>query len=95
MSFADAVAEIAEAAGRDIRYVPIPSDAFKAGLAAAGMPAEHVELLAYLFATVLDGRNAFVADGVERALGRPAHDFRDYARATAARGVWTPLTTQA
>jgi hypothetical protein len=26
--------------------------------------------------------------GVEQALGRPARDFSDYARATAAAGIW-------
>jgi hypothetical protein len=37
---------------------------------------------------VLDGRNAHVADGVQRVLGRPARDFADYAHDTAATGVW-------
>lgn len=52
------------------------------------MPADVVELLVYLFATVLDGRNASLGDGVERVLGRPPRDFADYARDTAASGVW-------
>jgi hypothetical protein len=38
---------------------------------------------------VLDGRNATVCDGVQRVLGRPARDFADYARDTAATGVWS------
>jgi len=88
MTFADAVAEIARATGRELRYVSIPSEAFRAGLVQAGMPAAQIELLDYLFTTVLDGRNASVTDGVARALGRPARDFRDYAEAVAARGVW-------
>ena len=58
------------------------------GLAAEQVPADIVELLMYLFTTVLDGRNASVADGVERVLGRPARDFTDYARDAAATGVW-------
>jgi len=37
---------------------------------------------------VLDGRNASAADGVARALGRPARDFTDYVRETAATGIW-------
>ena len=90
MTFADAIAEIAEATGRDIRYVTIPDDAFKAGLAEAGLPQPQIELLDYLFTTVLDGRNASTVDGVERALGRPARDFREYAREMAATGVWNP-----
>jgi hypothetical protein len=38
--------------------------------------------------TVLNGRNASLADGVQRALGREPRDFADYARETAASGVW-------
>jgi hypothetical protein len=37
---------------------------------------------------VLDGRNSGVMHGVEQALGRPARDFSDDARKTAATGVW-------
>jgi uncharacterized protein YbjT (DUF2867 family) len=35
----------------------------------------------------LDGRNAHLGDGVQRALGRPPRDFADFARAAAATGV--------
>ena len=44
--------------------------------------------MSYLLTTVLDGRNANLADGVQRALGRPPRDFSDYARQTAASGIW-------
>ena len=54
----------------------------------AGLPDDLVWLLGYLFDTVLDGRNSEVMDGVERALGRPPRDFRDYAQRIAARGTW-------
>jgi len=94
MTFADAVARIAEASGREVRYARIPMDAFKQGLTQAGLPHEQVELLDYLFTTVLDGRNAQVSDGVPRALGRPARDFRDYARGAAARGAWSALASR-
>jgi hypothetical protein len=47
-------------------------------------------MLDYLFATVLDGRNAHLTDGVRRALGREPSDFRTYARDVAATGVWSP-----
>ena len=90
MTFSEAIAEIAAETGRaDLRYVTISREAFKVGLEASGLPAEQIELLDYLFTTVLDGRNAHVTDDVERALGRPARDFRDYARTAAASGVWT------
>ena len=88
LTFAEAVAEIAEATGREIRYVQVAPEAYAAALAEQGVPAEYVWLLNYLFTTVLDGRNASLADGVQRALGREPRDFADYARETAATGVW-------
>jgi hypothetical protein len=54
----------------------------------AGVPADVVDLLTYLFSTVLDGRNAKLTDGVVRALGRPPRDFSQYVERTAATGVW-------
>jgi hypothetical protein len=57
-------------------------------LAEQGVPPEFVWLVNYLFTTVLDGRNANLLDGVQRALGRQPRDFSDYARETAATGVW-------
>ncbi len=57
-------------------------------MAEAGLPEDIAWLLDYLFATVLDGRNAHLNDGVRRALGREPGDFAEYARRTAAAGVW-------
>jgi uncharacterized protein YbjT (DUF2867 family) len=87
LTFAEAVAEIAEATGREIAYVPISIDEFVAA-AYEDVPGEFIELLRYLFGEVLDGRNANPADGVRRALGREPRDFRDYAQDTAASGAW-------
>ena len=88
LSFADAVAEIAAATGRDLQYVQITLAEFTAGLADDGVPDDVRALLAFLFGEVLDGRNESLTDGVQQALGRPARDFRDYARDAAATGVW-------
>ena len=91
LTFAEAVEEIARATGREIGYVGTSIDEFAAAAAAQGVPPEFVELLTYLFSEVLDGRNAHLADGVQRALGREPRDFRDYARDAAATGVWSEL----
>jgi uncharacterized protein YbjT (DUF2867 family) len=88
LTFADAVSEIAQATGKEIRYVPVSIGDFAATLDEQAVPSEWIELLVYLFQEVLDGRNAHLADGVERALGRKPRDFRDYARETAATGIW-------
>ena len=87
-TFAEAVAEIGRVTHRQIRYVQVPVAEYAATLQAAQLPTEFVSLITYLFTEVLDGRNASVADGVPRALGRAPRDFADYVRETAATGVW-------
>jgi uncharacterized protein YbjT (DUF2867 family) len=88
LTFPEAIDEIARATGRELRYETVDLDEFAARLGAEGVPADVVDLLRYLFGEVLDGRNANLADGVERALGRPPRDFTDFARDAAATGVW-------
>jgi len=83
-----AVGEIAEATGREIRFVPVSMEEYESVLAKADVPPEFVSFLTYLFGKVLDGRNASLADGVRRALGREPRDFADYARDAATTGVW-------
>lgn len=88
MTFAEASAEIAGASGRDVQFVSIPREVFNDGMREVGLPEDYIGLVDYLFTTVLDGRNASLADGVQRALGRAPRDFAEYARETAATGVW-------
>ncbi|MCP9490288.1 MAG: NmrA family transcriptional regulator [Solirubrobacteraceae bacterium MAG38_C4-C5] len=45
LTFADAVDEIARASGRELRYAPIPMDAFASALAEQGVPADEVDLM--------------------------------------------------
>jgi len=89
LTFADAVGEIGAASGRDVRLARVSGEEFAVGLAGHGVPADVISLLRYLFTEVLDGRNANLADGVQRALGRPARDFREFARRAAAGGAWS------
>lgn len=88
LTFADVADELTRAIGGEIEYRPVTPEEYQAEAIRAGVPAEEVEALTDLFVRVLDGRNAQVTDGVERALGRRPRDFADYARATAATGVW-------
>nr|MEE4267813.1 NAD(P)H-binding protein [Candidatus Krumholzibacteria bacterium] len=89
MTFADVAAELSQATGRDIKYVEVPHEAFVAEVTESGAPPEVAWMLDYLFSTVLDGRNAHLTDGIQRALGRPPRDFADYARTTAATTAWS------
>ncbi|MCA9739015.1 MAG: NAD(P)H-binding protein [Gemmatimonadota bacterium] len=88
LTFAQLARELSEALERDIAYVEVPHDAFLAEVRRSGAPKEVTWMLDYLFSTVLDGRNAHVVDGVERALGRPARGVDEWARAAAASGAW-------
>ncbi len=88
LTFAELAREISDAAGREVQFIQIPGEAFSAAIGEAGAPDDIVWLLNYLFETVLDGRNAYLCDGVQRALGREPTDFADYARRIAARGTW-------
>jgi len=81
---------IARVTGRPLRYVPITTDAFVRALEAAGVPADVVALLRYLFEEVLVEDNAGVTDGVSGLLGRPPRDFATFARDAAAGGAWSP-----
>jgi uncharacterized protein YbjT (DUF2867 family) len=88
MSFADIAADLSAAIGRNIAYHDVPHDAFVNEVKASGAPQDVVWMLDYLFATVLDGRNSSLTDGVQRALGREPRDFRDYASKVAKTGQW-------
>jgi uncharacterized protein YbjT (DUF2867 family) len=88
LTFADAAAEIAKASGRDVRFRRVSGEEYSAGLLGQGLPEPTAQALTELFTLVLDGRNASLTDGVQRALGRPPRDFTDYAESAAATGVW-------
>ena len=88
MTFEDVARDIANASGRPVKFVRIPSEDFLQGLRQAGAPDDQIWLLDYLFTNVLDGRNAHLTDGVQRALGRPPKDFSEFAREMAATGLW-------
>ncbi|MGW4123913.1 NAD(P)H-binding protein [Nocardia sp. NPDC004711] len=88
LTFAEAVAEIGAATGREIAYVPLTRTDFVAALTSYGVPGEEISLLDYLFGTVLDGRNSHLSDGVERALSREPRDFAEYVREVANSGAW-------
>ena len=91
MTFEDVADEITRAVGRQVSFHSVPHDAFVGEARASGAPKEVIWMLDYLFSTVLDGRNAQLTDGVQRALGRPPRDFADYARSVADSGIWNPV----
>jgi len=88
LTFAQAFQHISKAIRRPVRYEQVSMEEYVASLESANVPQEYISLLRYLFSVVLDGRNESLGDGVERALGRKAKDFTDFAEEMAEAGVW-------
>jgi uncharacterized protein YbjT (DUF2867 family) len=88
ITFAQAAAEIGAATGREVGYHDVSGPQAREELIRNGLPAELADDLTALFAEVLDGHNAYLTDGVQKALDREPRDFADYVRAAAATGVW-------
>lgn len=92
LTFKEAVEEIALATRSPIQFEQVTMEEYAALLAEYALPKEIIWLVTYLFTEVLDGRNAYLSDGVERALGRKPTDFSEYIRKTLASGVWNKQT---
>jgi uncharacterized protein YbjT (DUF2867 family) len=88
LTFAEAVAAIATAAGRPIRYEELSPQDHAAELRASGLDEEWVAELTGMFEVMREGHIADPADGVEQVLGRPPRTFADWVARTAPTGVW-------
>ncbi len=91
LSFADAVAEIADATGQSVRFISIAPEIYAERFAAEGRSPAEVKQSLYLFTDLMDGRNAHVENGVRQVLGREPKDFAEYARRAAETGIWRSL----
>ncbi|KQS71223.1 SDR family oxidoreductase [Modestobacter sp. Leaf380] len=88
LTFGEALAHVAAAAGRPLRLETLTRAEHLRGLQEAGVGDDVSWLMDHLFTEVLDGRNTHLADGVVRALGRPPRDFTAHLPAAAATGCW-------
>ena len=87
LTFTEAVAEIAAATGRQVGYLAMDPEEFRAAVAAeAG--ADYADMLTNLCVEVFDGRNVHPVDGVQAALGRPARSLAEFVRDADAAGAW-------
>ena len=91
MTLAECVEAIAAETDYPVRITEVPLDAYIEALKSEDVPDYLPDLLSELFSALFDGRNAHITTGVQEALGRPATDFRDYARKAANSGVWDRL----
>lgn len=82
LTIAQAVAEISEATGRDIRYVPLSPEDFVAELTGRGSAADEAADFAEAVSPIRRGMDRHISDGVTRALGRRPRDFTDFVKAS-------------
>lgn len=88
LTFAEMAAILSDASGRAVQHVSISFEEFHKGLAdSAG--AFIADVFTGIARETLDGRNASLCDGVERAIGRPPRDFAEFARNAARAGAWS------
>lgn len=79
LTFAEVAEVLTGVLGRPVRHVDLPVQEWAQGAVAGGIPADYAELLGHLFTVIRDGHDAYVSDGVQQVLGRPASSFADWA----------------
>ncbi len=89
LNFEEAVTEIAEATGRDLKFQAVSLEEYNAMMKAAELPSDYIWLFDYLFREVLGNpTNQVITTDVEKVLGRKATDFNEYTKKTAETRVW-------
>ena len=95
LTFEQAISEIAEASGKEIRFQEITLTDYQLAMQAAGLPADYIWLIGYLFKEVLGNpENQEISQDIKRVLGRQATDFNEYVRKTTATGIWDQSMVQ-
>lgn len=87
LRFSQAAAELSAAIHKPVQYTPITLDQFHAAMSEIG-GTFIADVFTHVCEEALDGRNEWLGDGVQRALGRPPRDFADFCKRAAATGVW-------
>ena len=87
LSFDEVAQRFAGATRRPLQYVPVTLDEFHAGLQQT-LGQDLADLLRTIADETLDGRNSWVGDGVQRALGRAPRDFQSFLRQAVASDAW-------
>jgi uncharacterized protein YbjT (DUF2867 family) len=88
ISFGEATDLIAKATGRTIRHIDVDPEVYVEQQVADGIPRDVAQILTGVFTAIRNGQAAALADGVQRALGRPPRPFEDYVAQAAAAGDW-------
>ncbi len=88
LSFRQATNQISEAIEKPITYQEVEMDDYVKMLREYQTPEDFIGLIKYLFSEVLDGRNGFLTNDVQKVLNRHPTSFADYVAKTKSTGVW-------
>jgi uncharacterized protein YbjT (DUF2867 family) len=89
LTFTQAVGILSSAMGTELRFDDEEPDLHTARLIDAGTPAGYVEWRMAMLGGIRSGRDAYLSDGVQRVLGRPATSFSAWADREAAAPIAT------
>lgn len=89
VSFEEAAAVLSAASGVNVRFEPEDPATHMARLRAAGTPEGYVEWRMAMLEGIRRGADAYVSDGVEQVLGRPATTFTAWAAREVPTAAWT------
>lgn len=78
LSFAQLAEIFSKVLRKPVTFTEVSLQGFIAMLQSNEVDSQAIGMLTYLFTEVLDGRNAYVVNGVEQALGRPARTFEQF-----------------
>jgi uncharacterized protein YbjT (DUF2867 family) len=81
LTLSDIAQKFSHILSRPIIFKTISEKEFSLTMSAAQVPPEVTELLNFLFTEVLDGRNEYLTNGVEEALGRKPTSFSEFIHA--------------
>lgn len=88
LTYDELATELSKALGRPIRHVGLPPSDLEAGMLAAGVPEVIADRLLDLERFFREDGASRITDDVERVTGREPIRFSEFARETAATGVW-------
>jgi uncharacterized protein YbjT (DUF2867 family) len=80
LTFGQAAHVLSEVTGRPIEFRDQSDADHIAALRAAGTPEEYIRWRMAMLGAIRRGDDAYVSDGIQRLLGRPATDFATWAR---------------
>jgi uncharacterized protein YbjT (DUF2867 family) len=84
LSLAQAAEKLSKAAGKAIRYVDLPNDAYRRALLSAGLIPQFVDAYIQFWDIVKAGYAAGVSPAVEQMTGKKPRSLDDWARDNAA-----------